>query len=453
MQVDFVALEEATPGRGNGVRPDNTFCAVICMSLMWWFTAGWFAAPNHSGHSTFGMPGSWENRHDWFLSRESLASEDVMGDDTYQTMELFPTHEPPTAPTELSGARNFLAASVRHGSGQSNGNNATGNHSHDNGRVNHDHTHGGYGLEEELAAHWHTTTSTATSTATTTPKLACPPTHEDVDLNDISNMHCRVYGVHSEVCALYGPSDDATHFGDGGTGCADFAGLAGTTCDGKFQKKGACGLCLYGTDGTGCWHAVKGSKGGRGGKKIPCHICLDRPGFCDDWRTIQCRIRHQWKHAHGGGSLVNPASLVNVLTLVLAAMNLIAYATFPASSLVIHDITAPFAEALDTIRLVIAAFYFTYEAIIMIVAFYQMEAAILHNMFQSADLAGTMYSVFLAGHCITVALVLVDIFFCTFSGRLQQWWAHISGGLQERILWGVVAVAHTYMLYVWAAAA
>ena len=170
------------------------------------------------------------------------------------------------------------------------------------------------------------------------------------------------------------------------------------------------------------------------------------------WRLARNPMSHQTSvEACSWGWLPGESCLASKCP--YTAMNLIAYATFPASSLVIHDITAPFAEALDTIRLVIAAFYFTYEAIIMIVAFYQMEAAILHNMFQSADLAGTMYSVFLAGHYITVALVLVDIFFCTFSGRLQQWWAHISGGLQERILWGVVAVAHTYMLYVWAAAA
>ena len=107
----------------------------------------------------------------------------------------------------------------------------------------------------------------------------------------------------------------------------------------------------------------------------------------------------------------------------------------PAAALTIHDSVQPFAEALDTIRLVVAGFYFVYEVLVISFELYNAQVAILSNDFAAAELAGTMYSVFIVGQYLTLGIVLTDILCCTFAGRLQQWYAHVFGGITERVLW------------------
>jgi hypothetical protein len=88
----------------------------------------------------------------------------------------------------------------------------------------------------------------------------------------------------------------------------------------------------------------------------------------------------------------------------------------------------PFAETLDIIRLTVASIYFVcMELLVYLFAMHTGTGAIVSNFFASASLAEMIYTTFLIGHYLAIAVVTLDdlLFFhraiSTMVGTCDGW--------------------------------
>ena len=297
---------------------------------------------------------------------------------------------------------------------------------------------------EELTAQ-----SARTETTMTTLHLKCTQDAK-TDMKKLAPGSCALYADDGKVCIL-ASADEQAEMPHGELGCGIVSENVLTGC-GKYDYNEQEGLCSYSAYGTGCDdcdQAIEQSDSGSGKSNIPCKICLKHRHFCTTWRYAACKLRKQARSAGTETPIFSAQSVLNLFTAVVLALGIASAATYPTTA---FTIIRPFASAIDMLRIVALAFIITYELILLIVAQWNGDAAILSDEFQGPTVAMIGYETTLIGHCGTVAVIVVDLLLSALTGQLDQWWEHVAAHLNARLVWGICGVAYTFSQYVWAAA-
>lgn len=145
-------------------------------------------------------------------------------------------------------------------------------------------------------------------------------------------------------------------------------------------------------------------------------------------------------------------ALVNLMTFLVFFLSAVAYASMPASRLILAPQLKALASVTDLFKFWVSLLYFVYVILVVMLAQYSGLVALTTDIAGATTTAWLYWVTTVAGHLWTVILIMLELAMRCWTGRADDLLGPAALCQSNQVVWAMFSVASSHVALLWSGA-